>query len=168
MTSELLIDELNTVETSVETWRDFIELSMNSEFYTLVRRHTGDNELAAALTLLRNYISIFSEEEQRRVENNVEEFYRYAQGFINELSPYRYSRSGYNDRVRSAFIGKIRTLLRGQKEPSGRIINPERYTFIRTLVRFCSSLEYIISVHDRYKQFLFRDWPQLKSQVDAS
>lgn len=164
MTVSPTIEELNTVETSVETWEYFIDASMQSEFYALVRGHSRDVELAAALTLLRSYISTFSQEEQRRIESDVEEFYRYAKGFIKELAPYRYKKDGYNTAVRAAFIGKIRTLLAAQKNADGSIANPDKYTFIRTLVKFCSSLGYILTVHDKYKQFLFRDLPQLKTR----
>lgn len=156
------VDELNTVETSVDGWRDFIEFSMNSEFYAVALERTGDVERAAALTLLRNYLSTFAAGEQVALETNVEEFFRYAEGFIKELAPYRYSRSGYDAGIRAAFIGKIRTLLAEQKDAEGRVIRPDRYTFIRTLVKFCSSLDYIIHVHDDYKRFLFRELPQTR------
>ena len=160
---QLQIDELNTVETSVETWDDFIQASMQSGFYHQALGHTNDPELAASLTLLHNYIAIFAPEERARIESDVQVFYRYAKGFIDELSPYRYNADGYNKRVRAAFIGKIRSLLKAQKDPAGRVINNEKYTFIRTLVKFCSSLGYIITVHDRYKQYLFRDLPQIQN-----
>ncbi len=157
------IEELNTVETSVDTWEYFIDVSMESNFYKLAREHTRDVELAASLTLLRSYISTFTREEQNRIEGDVEEFYRYAKGFIKELAPYRYKKEGYNTAVRAAFIGKIRTLLASQKDADGKIVNADKYVFIRTLVKFCSSLGYILNVHDKYKQFLFRDLPQLQS-----
>ena len=160
----LKIAQLNTVETSVDTWTDFIEASMTSEFYDAALKHTTDLELAASLTLLHNYLSTFGEDEQRRIESNVEEFYKYAEGFINELAPFRYSQDGYDEDIRAAFIGKIRSLLAAQKDEAGKVIHEDKYIFIRTLVKFCSSLDYIISVHDRYKQYLFRDLPQLRSR----
>ncbi len=70
--------------------------------------------------------------------------------------------------MRSLFIGKIRTLLDEQKGPGGAVLHKERYVFIRTLVRFCSSLEFIVKVHDEYKQFLFRELPQLRSAARDS
>ncbi len=162
-THSATIDELNTVETSVETWQDFIEASMASEFYGIALQHTSDLELAASLTLLRNYLSIFASSEQKKIESDVEEFYKYAAGFISELSPYRYTKDGeYNEAIRAAFIGKIRTLLNAQKDEQGQVIDRARYIFIRTLVKFCSSLDYIIQVHDEYKKFLFRDLPQIQ------
>ncbi|MEQ9365626.1 MAG: hypothetical protein RIF32_15380 [Leptospirales bacterium] len=159
------IEELNTVETSVETWEYFIDASMDSNFYQLAREHTRNLELAASLTLLRSYISTFSPEEQKRIESDVEEFFRYAKGFISELAPYRYKKGGYNKAIRAAFIGKIRTLLAAQKNPDGTVLNRDKYIFIRALVKFCSSLGYIVNVHDKYKQFLFRDLPQLQRGV---
>ena len=164
MTAAPTIDELNTVETSVETWQDFIDASMASDFYRLARQHTDDLELAASLTLLRNYISTFAADEQERIESDVEEFFRYAKGFISELAPYRYNKEGYNIAIRTAFFGKIRTLLAAQKNEDGSIKDLDKYIFIRTLVKFCSSLGYIINIHDRYKQFLFRDLPQLQNR----
>lgn len=154
------IEELNTVETSVDTWAYFIDTSMASNFYRNAREYTGNVELAAALTLLRSYISTFTREEQSRIEGDVDEFYRYAEGFIKELAPYRYRKEGYNIAIRAAFIGKIRTLLAAQKDANGKVLNEDKYIFIRTLVKFCSSLDYILSAHDRYKQYLFRELPQ--------
>ena len=156
------IDEWNTVETSVETSQEFIEGSIDSDLYQ--KDHAVMSaEDAAALTLLHNYIATFSPEEQERIESDAEEFYRYAEGFIEELAPYRYNRQGYNAEVRTAFLRKIRTLLNNQKDDQGRIIWPRRYAFTRAIVRFCSSLEFIIKIHDRYKKYLFRDLPQLKN-----
>jgi len=159
---KLKIDALNTVETSVETWLDFCEASMESDFYSTALERTDDPEAAAALTLLRNYLFTFNKEERARLEADVEFFYKYAEAFINELAPYRYTKDGYDGEIRSAFIGKIRTLLKAQKDESGRYLNEEKYEFIRTIVRFCSSLDFIIKVYDIYKEFLFREMPQIR------
>lgn len=155
------IDELNTVETSVETWQLFIEGSIDSEFYQQAHAIMSAED-AAALTLLRNYIATFSPDEQKKIEAEAEEFYHYAHGFIEELAPYRYNKAGYNGEVRAAFLAKIKTLLQNQKDESGKIIFPRRYAFTKAIVKFCSSLDFIIKVHDRYKQYLFRDMPQIQ------
>lgn len=159
----LTIEKLNTVETSVQMWLDFCNESINSPFYRVVKEYTGDIEKAASLTLLRNYLSIFSPIERSRLESDVEYFYKYAKGFINELAPYRYSSEGYDREIRAAFISKIKTLLAAQRKEDP--VHNERYIFIQTIVRFCSSLDYIIRVHDRYKQFLFRDLPLVRSNL---
>ncbi len=154
------IEELNTVETSVDTWTYFIDTSMASNFYKRALEYTDDVELAASLTLLRSYISTFTREEQSRIEGDGEEVYRYAKGFIKELAPYRYKKEGYNAPIRAAFIGKIRTLLAAEKDEHGQVRDGDKDIFIRTLVKFCSSLGYILNVHDQYKQYLFRELPQ--------
>lgn len=159
----LSIEALNTVETSVETWLDFCNASMSSQFYQVALERTRDPELAAAMTLLRNYIATFAAPERARLEADPEYFYKYAKGFIDELAPYRYHADGYDSAVRSAFIGKIRTLLTAQKDPSGRVANQNLYVFIRTIVRFCSSLAFIVRIHDQYKRFLFRELPQIRN-----
>lgn len=153
------IDELNTVTTSVETWLDFIDFSMQSDFYKNCSSRIGPED-AAAFTLLQNYIATFSPSEQKQIENDVHEFYRLAESFIRELSPYRYNKNGYNKTIRAAFIHKIKLLLNSQKDEKGKIIHREKYIFIRTIVKFCSSLNYIIFIHDKYKQYLFRVQPQ--------
>ncbi len=155
------LEDLNTVETSVETWLDFCNAGMQSDFYKIVKKHTKNSEMAAAMTLLRNYLEIFSPLERIRLESDVEYFYKYAKGFINELAPYRYHETGYDPFIRAAFMGKIKSLLHHQKGESE--IDKERYVFIRTIVRFCSSLDYIIQVHDQYKSFLFRDLPVIRN-----
>lgn len=164
MLPPLTIDELNTVETSVSTWIDFIDGSMNSEFYKIALARGGNAEEAAALTLLHSYLSTFLHEERRKVEKDVELFYHYAKGFIDELAPYRYHAAGYHANIRASFMGKIKSLLAAQKK-NGKIVDRERYTFIRTIVKFCSSLDYIIRIHDRYKAFLFRELPQVNSAI---
>ena len=162
---KLSIEVLNTVETSVETWLDFCNASMSSQFYQVALERTADPELAAAMTLLRNYIGTFAEAERARLESDAEYFYRYAKGFIDELAPYRYNASGYDTGIRSAFIGKIRALLAGQKDSTGQVTNQNLYVFVRTIVRFCSSLAFIVRIHDQYKRFLFRELPQIRSNI---
>ena len=160
----LTIDQLNTVDTSVQTWLDFIEVSMASGFYETAYKRNRDAEEAAAFTLLRNYISTFAPEERSKLESDVEYFYKYAEGFINELAPYRFNKQGYVKNIRAAFLGKIKTLLREQKDENGKIKDPDRYVFIRTIVQFCSSLDYIVKIHDRYKEFLYREMPQIRGE----
>jgi len=155
------IEKLNTVATSVESWLEFCEYSMQTPFYRLAMERLKDPEKAAALTLLRSYLSTFSQLERLRLERDAEYFYGYARGFINELATYRYSKDGYDHAVRAVFIGKIRKLLNEQKGESGAIKDYARYVFIRTIVRFCSSLAYILEIHDLYKEFLFRELPQV-------
>lgn len=158
---QLSIEALNTVETSVETWLDFCNESMKSQFYRVALERTRDPQQAAAMTLLRNYIGTFAKTERARLETDPEYFYKYAKGFIDELAPYRYHAAGYDADVRAAFIGKIRSLLRAQKD-GHRLLNQNQYDFIRTIVRFCSSLAFICQVHDQYKRFLFRELPQIR------
>ena len=162
------IEELNTVETSVETWLDFCKISMESEFYKVVLERSDDPARAAALTLFRNYISTFSEEERTRLESDVEYFYKYALGFIDELAPYRYNKGHYNQEVRAAFLGKIKALLAAQKNSEGELLDKNQFEFIRTIVHFCSSLDFIIKIHDDYKTFLFREWPQIQKTTDLT
>lgn len=159
------IDQLNTVDTSVQTWLDFVDASMTSGFYEVAYKRNHDAVEAAGFTLLRNYIGTFAPEERSRLESDVEYFYKYAEGFINELAPYRFNRKGYIRTVRAAFLGKIKQLLREQKDENGKVKDPNRYVFIRTIVHFCSSLDYIVRVHDRYKEFLFREMPQIRNDL---
>lgn len=159
------IDQLNTVETSVQTWLEFVDASMTTGFYEIAYKRNQDPTEAAAFTLLRNYIGTFAPEERSRLESDVEYFYKYAEGFINELAPYRFNKKGYIRTIRAAFLGKIKTLLRNQKDENGKIKDPDRYVFIRTIVHFCSSLDFIIQMHDRYKEFLFREMPQIRNEL---
>mgnify|MGYP000944218814 FL=1 len=60
-------------------------------------------------------------------------------------------------------MSKIKALLRAQKNPDGSYKDKERYIFVETIVRICSSLDFIIKVHDDYKEFLFRELPQFRT-----
>lgn len=146
------IDELNTISTSIDTWLEFCDICLKSEFYDIAFKKTGNAQLAAALTLLHNYIHTFRPEERIRLENEDDYFYKYAESFINELAPFRYNKNGYNTKMRTRFLGKIRFLLVAQKDEKGNIINKNQYEFIRAIVRFCSSLRYIIKVFSTYKK----------------
>lgn len=158
--SDLKLEHLNTVETSIQTWMLFCTESLKSDFYRFALEKTKDTNRAASLTLLRNYLSTFSESERARLETDAEFFFGYARGFIEELSPFRYSPSGYNKDARGLFLAKIRALLRSQKDASGKIKDKEFYVFVQNIVRICSSLDYILKVHDDYREFLFREMPQ--------
>lgn len=158
---QLSLEKLNTVETSVEIWLDFVDVCMSSDFYEVAIERTHDHEKSAALTLLRNYLGTFEEGERKRIEDSPELFYHYANGFINELSPYRYKKDGYDKDIREAFLSKIKTLLSQQKDKNGVIIHKDRYVFIRTIVKICSSLDYIIKIYDYYRKYMFREFAQL-------
>lgn len=162
MTAELKLDQLNTVETSIQTWMLFCTESLKSGFYKKVLEKTGDMNRAAALTLMRNYLSTFSESERMRLEQDPEFFLGYAKGFIEELSPFRYAKEGYDRGIRTLFLSKIRALLQSQKNPDGSIKDKEFYVFVRNIVRICSSLDYIVKVHDDYRKYLFRELPQYR------
>ena len=157
---EAKFDELSTVEANVETWKDFIEASVNSNFYKTAYAATKNVKQAAALTLLNQYINIFEEPIRKEILSNVEVFYSYAQGFFEELVLYRYNPKGYDVHIRTLYLGKIRELLRHHKTPEGNIVDPEHYEFTRTLIRFLSSFDYIISTYDLYKEYCFRILPQ--------
>jgi hypothetical protein len=160
MSADLKLEHLNTVETSIQTWMLFCTESLKSDFYRFALEKTGDVNRAAALTLLRNYLSTFSPTERARLETDAEFFYGYAKGFIEELSPFRYNNAGYDRAVRGLFLAKIRALLQSQKDASGKVKDREFYVFVQNIVRICSSLDYILKVHDDYREFLFREMPQ--------
>lgn len=163
MSADLKLEHLNTVETSIQTWMLFCTESLKSDFYRFALEKTANMNRAAALTLLRNYLSTFSDSERARLETDAEFFYGYAKGFIEELSPFRYNPSGYDRNARGLFLSKIRALLRSQKNEDGKIKDKEFYVFVQNIVRICSSLNYILKVHDEYREFLFRDMPQRTS-----
>ena len=156
-------NELNTVETSLESWQEFIEASMASDFYKQSYELSGDTEKAASLTLLHQYINIFEKDARKKVLEDVEVFYGYAKGFIEELAPYRYNSKSYNAHVRSLYLSKIRKLLRQERARDGKIRDKKHYAFVRALVKFMSSLDYTIAVYDRYKEYRFRILSQIHS-----
>lgn len=156
--------EQNTLETSVASWREFIEASMASDFFKQSYAISQDIEKAASLTLLHQYINIFEEDARKKVLQDVEVFYEYARGFIEELAPYRYNSKSYDAHIRSLYLGKIRSLLREERSRKGKIRNRKHYEFVRTLVKFLSSLDYVVAVYDRYKEYRFRILPQIRSR----
>ena len=159
--AEVNINQVHEVETSIKGWQTFIDASMASDFFQEAYENTKNIEKATALTLLDQYISIFEKDLQKKILEDVEVFYSYAKNFIEELSPYRYNKKGYDATVRTIYISKIRKLLQQQKNAEGKIIDIARYEFIRTLVKFLSSLSYVIAVHDNYREYRYRIYPQL-------
>ena len=155
--------ELNTVETSLASWQDFIEASIASDFFKQSCELSQDIEKAASLTLLHQYINIFEEEARKKVLEDAEIFYEYAKGFIEELAPYRYNSKGYDARIRTLYLGKIRSLLREERDQEGKIRNKNHYEFVRALVKFLSSLDYVIAAYDHYKEYRFRILAQTQS-----
>ncbi len=161
--SNLKLDELNTVETSVSTWQDFIDASMQSDFFCQAYEITGNIKKAASLTILDQYIRIFEESTSTEALEDEKVFYGYAKGFIEELAPYRYNKAGnYKADTRALFLGKIRKLLRQQKDKNNLLIDENRYEFIRVLIKFLSSLNYILQVYSSYKEYRFTILPQTR------
>ncbi|MCB1171189.1 MAG: hypothetical protein KDK25_12675 [Leptospiraceae bacterium] len=156
------IARFQTVEASIDSWMDFVEYALASDFYKEAVEKLGDPNRASRITLLWTYLNTFSEKDRRKAEEDPEFFLFYARGFIDELATCRYRKSGYYDRdTRSLFLGKIKAVLRAQKE-DGKIIRPVRYIFLTHVVRFCSNLPFIIESYDMYKDYLFR----LRSRVE--
>lgn len=156
------ISRFQTVEASIESWMDFVEYALASDFYKEALEKLGDANRASRITLLWTYLNTFSERDRKKAEGDAEFFYFYAKGFIDELATCRYRKDGYYDRdTRSLFLGKIKAVLAAQKE-QGRMIRPIRYLFLTHVVRFCSNLDFIIQSYDMYKDYLFR----LRSTVE--
>ncbi len=161
--SDFNLSDLNTVDTSVENWKEFIDSCVTSDFYKIAHEAVGVTDRAASITLLNQYLNIFEEDIREKIINDPEIFYKYAKGFIEELSPYRHDGGEYDPRVRSLYLTKIRNLLREIRNRNGEVKDKERYIFICTLVRFLSSLKYITNAYDMYREYHFRILPQINS-----
>ncbi|MBE7411708.1 MAG: hypothetical protein L6Q54_04775 [Leptospiraceae bacterium] len=148
------INDLNTIKTTEQSWRDFVTYSITSNFYQDVKKLSLSVQDAVELTLFNNYINTFSKDEQAKLLHDKEVFLVYAKGFVDILSEYRFNRSGYDTSIRSGFIGMIRNLLKEQKDKNGKVLDIEKYRFFHSIVKFCSSLDYITEVYDRYKAFI--------------
>ncbi len=148
------LNDLNTIKTTEHSWRDFVTYSISSTFYQDVKKTSISIKDAIELTLFNNYINTFSKEEQIKLLNDKEMFLIYAKGFVDILAEYRFNKSGYDKGIRSGFIGMIRNLLKEQKDKNGKILDIEKYTFFHSIVKFCSSLDYITEVYDRYRAFI--------------
>ena len=156
----------SVLEHSVEGWNTFIEEGLGSSFYRTARDIIEPHS-AADITLLKHYLDTFFPEDRERLEQDVEFFYRIAMGFIQELSPFRVGGSSYEPVCRAVFLGKIRSLLREERDEKGHIKNPDHYLFLESTIRMCCSLNRIIGAWDRYREFMFRIYPQLGPGRDS-
>ncbi|EQA43703.1 hypothetical protein LEP1GSC050_1395 [Leptospira broomii serovar Hurstbridge str. 5399] len=148
------LKELHKIETTKSSWRDFVEYSIQTSFYKEAKEKTGSLVESIQLTLFHDYLSTFSEEEKYEYLSNEKEFLRSAVNFVNILEGARYAPEGYNAVERSLFLGMIKGLLREQLDGENQIVDMERYHFYRCIIRFCSNLEYIERVYDRYKNYI--------------
>lgn len=153
------IKQFQAVEASIESWMDFCEYALTSEYYKNALESVKDRETAARVTLLWTYLNTFSVNDRKMAEEEPEVFYRYATGFIDELAMARYRPQGYDKDTRAVFLGKIKKVLKAQKGPDGELSNPDMFLFLKTIVRFCSNLDFIITSYDHYKDHMFRHRP---------
>lgn len=148
-----------SVESTIESWMDFCQESIRSPFYQHALASTGNREKAAALTLFWLYLNTFPDSDRERIENDPDLFLEYARSFIRELAPFRYKREGYNRAGRKLLLGKIRRVSREFR--SGDPSDQEMLTFFRNIVRFCSSLDFIVHAYDEYRSHRFRNRPDI-------
>ncbi|TGK14763.1 hypothetical protein EHO61_16985 [Leptospira fluminis] len=147
------LKELHKIETTRSSWKDFVEYSIQTPFYREAKERTGSLVESIQLTLFHDYLSTFSPEERNRYLSDEQDFVRSARNFVNILEGTRYSPEGYNSRERSLFFGMIKGLLREQMDEENQIQDMERYHFYRCIIRFCSNLDYIHRVYERYKNY---------------
>lgn len=148
------LKELNTVQTTESSWRDFVEYSIGTDFYKRAIESTQDIQRAIDLTLLSDYLDTFSSDEKKKILEDRSVFMQFAQGFVSMLSETRFSHNGYNKTHRAYFLGMIKRLLQEQKDSKGMVEDRERFLFYRSIVRFCSSVEYVTKVYEDYKSYL--------------
>ena len=149
--NKLNLQELNTVETSVATWREFIESSLQSEYFKKSYEKNKNIKEVASLTIFESYISTTQDDLKKDLLQDERHFKKYTETFLNELVPYRYNTNGYDTRMRTVFFSKIRTLLRECKDKDGSYKNTLRYEFTRALLKFLSSEKYLFDTYMKYK-----------------
>lgn len=151
--AERIVDEM------LSSWMEYIDFCKDSSFFKAARRDGIKLHDATILTLLWSYLSTFSMADRHRIENDSELFYYYANGFLTELSPFRYHPKGYDRKTRTLLLGKIRHILKHSLQ------NPERereqYEFFCAIVRFTSSEDYIYKAYDLYRRYIFRFRPKI-------
>lgn len=156
------IKQFQAVEASIESWLEFCNYALTSDYYKNALESMKNREKAARVTLLWTYLNTFSEKDRKLAEEDVELFYRYAKGFIDELAMARYRPGGYDRDTRAVFLGKIKSVLRAQKSEDGNVHNEDMYLLLKNIVRFCSNLEFIIESYDLYKDHMFRRRPAVE------
>lgn len=130
-----------------------MEYSIQTPFYRETKVKTHSLVEAIQLTLFHDYLSTFSDAEKRDFLNSPDTFRASADKFVNILEGVRYSVEGYDRKERGLFLGMIRSLLLEQKSSEGEIEDLERYHFYRCIIRFCSNLDYILRVYEKYKEY---------------
>lgn len=158
---------IRSVDETLQSWMDYIRYCKDSNFYRAARRDGISPQDSAVLTLLWTYLNTFSLRDRERIENDVDSFYFYAKGFLNELSPFRYNRNGYDRTMRAIFLGKIRAVLKDVKAAALHEDGQETYEFLCAIVRYTSSEDYICRAYDLYRRYIFRFRPKVqRPQVD--
>ncbi|TGK04131.1 hypothetical protein EHQ53_02995 [Leptospira langatensis] len=149
------LQDLHKIQTTKSSWHDFVEYSIRTPFYTETKAKTQSLVEAIQLTLFHDYLSTFSEEEVKKFLSSPEAFHVSAESFVNILEGVRYSQEGYNERERAMFLGMLKSLLRENKpDPNEGVEELERYHFYRCIIRFCSDLDYILRVYEKYKTYI--------------
>ncbi|TGJ99211.1 hypothetical protein EHO59_15145 [Leptospira semungkisensis] len=149
------LQDLHKIQTTKSSWQDFVEYSIQTPFYTETKAKTQSLVEAIQLTLFHDYLSTFSPEEVEKFLTDSEAFHSSANKFVNILEGVRYSQEGYNKRERAMFFGMLKSLLRENKpDPDGNLEGMERYHFYRCIIRFCSDLNYILRVYEKYKTYI--------------
>ena len=149
--TNLNIRELNTIETSVETWHTYINESLDSDYFkNNLTKISNINDLAA-LTIFYQYLSIFDQDLQKKVLNDINLFKKFLKGFYTSLVPYKYSSKGYDKKIRAKFFSRIRVLLNQNKNENGTIKDVNRYIFTKTLLKFLSSEKFMLDIYTKYK-----------------
>ncbi|WP_040508270.1 hypothetical protein [Leptospira wolffii] len=148
------LQELHKIRTTKASWQDFVEYSIHTPFYKETKEKTNSLVEAIQLTLFHDYLSTFSEEEKKMFLSSPGDFRASAEKFTNILEGVRYSPEGYNERERALFLGMVKSLLLEHKSSEGEVSDMERYHFYRCIIRFCSNLDYIVRVYERYKAYI--------------
>lgn len=152
MSSNVLIAQ--SPEATETDWLLFINEAMSSDIFlnTIQDGHTIDE--AASIVLLDNYFHALSHDQKESFLKDESQFYNGSKEFVGIMKPFKYQANhSYDHAVRSAYMGMIKRLLASQKHQK-ETNNRWRYHFIRNVVKFTSSADYILKAYRLYKKYL--------------
>ncbi len=157
---------IKSFHSTLETWNDLIEFCLQSEFYKKCLEDLKSKNLCAQITLIWAYLHTFSYYQRVRLEEDAELFYQYAESFVRELSPYKYSPyEDYDSEGRKIFLSKIRKVLKQLKSQNDEK-NKNRYFFLKNIIHLFSSVDKMVQGYDLYKSYVFRYRPKIKINYD--
>ena len=144
--------QLQGQNASFDKWKSYIVNAMQSALFKNAIDKGLTVESAASIVLLDDYFSSVSKEVKALYLKSIPEFAAATKEFIEKMKPFKYNKNKlHNVDERKRYVLLIRRLLKDVNRDTA--IGEDNYHFIRSVVRFTSSADYIMKSYHIYKKF---------------